>query len=260
MPRGVNAYDEARLQHRLWTPEVIRHKLVLWQPFHDVSRVTCGPSGVTAFRAGVGPDLTAEAGEEPACAGGRGLLFSRDTDMLSSERLFATNDWVIGLTMLATANALSIDGDGAYMGQYQVGADGRWFMGTRGESYGMFSWTPRLNITTSTPVLTDQYVMVGFTNASNFRYWLNGAAIDTRSAGGTGAPADRRMAYGRESVGSDRHLDGYFFEAIAGYGITESERQAYEGYVNWLLRTLTGQTTNLPADHPFRNRPPLIGD
>src|SRR5688572_1415854 len=39
MPRGVDRYDEARLQRRLWTPEHLRGKLFAWYDAQSIDTI-----------------------------------------------------------------------------------------------------------------------------------------------------------------------------------------------------------------------------
>src|SRR4051812_47429097 len=49
MPRGINAYDEARLQGRLWTPQAIQPALGCWLDAGDPSTITYA-AGVSSWR------------------------------------------------------------------------------------------------------------------------------------------------------------------------------------------------------------------
>jgi len=62
---------------------------------------------------------------------------------------------------------------------------------------------------------------------------------------------------GNDTAAIDSGLFGNVAEAmIFSYALNLSQQQTIEGY----LAHKWGLTANLPAAHPFKNRPPLIGD
>jgi hypothetical protein len=62
---------------------------------------------------------------------------------------------------------------------------------------------------------------------------------------------------GNDTAAVDSGLFGNVAETgILPFAVTLKEEQQLAGYILWRW----GLTANLPAAHPFKNRPPLIGD
>jgi hypothetical protein len=62
---------------------------------------------------------------------------------------------------------------------------------------------------------------------------------------------------GNDAAGIDSGLFGNVAETgILPFAVTLKEEQQLAGYFMWKW----GLVANLPAEHPFKNRPPLIGD
>jgi hypothetical protein len=94
--------------------------------------------------------------------------------------------------------------------------------------------------------------MNGLDSGSFFR---NGLSDGTYSAtqGQPGGSASIGHIGGQ--VGGSQYYDGTFFEIVwMSSAMTDPQRQALEGYLSWKWNI------TLAADHPFANRPPLIGD
>jgi len=67
----------------------------------------------------------------------------------------------------------------------------------------------------------------------------------------------KRGPLGNDTSASDSGLFGNVAETgILPFAVTLKEEQQLAGYILWRW----GLTGLLPAAHPFRNRPPLIGD
>jgi hypothetical protein len=95
--------------------------------------------------------------------------------------------------------------------------------------------------------------------------WGNGAVDGAVSGAWT---MRTNLGTGNYDVGSDASFNRFtnwrIREAIIFTGITLNSafRQRMEGYMAWRAASFGDLTAldNLPASHPFRNRPPLIGN
>jgi hypothetical protein len=95
--------------------------------------------------------------------------------------------------------------------------------------------------------------------------WGNGVVDGTVSGTWT---QRANLGSGNFDIGSgvrfNRWTNWRIREAIIFTGITLNSafRQVMEGYMAWRAASFGDMTAlnNLPAAHPYRNRPPLIGD
>ncbi len=261
MPRGVSRYDEAALQRRLWTPAVLRPDA--WFDASDLSTITATTNGITQWsdKSGNGRHKT---------DAGYGCRADLTVDPDSGNTVASFVDQV-------RSNSTRIDD---YRGDIlEMSADlsirtaylrlrrksnpllaGSNFIFT---SRSSFHWHGPGASSTSTAI-ADGNASPNWTNGSNFR---NGQAI-TVTAQGAG-PIGQWSIYSFlcagvvlvQGIGNDRNLYhgsvGDYAEIIL-YATAHStrERQLHEGYLAWK----SNSAPDLPASHPFANRPPLLGD
>jgi hypothetical protein len=267
MPRGINAYDEARLQGRLWTPALERP--ALWLDAADLSTISV-VTGVSEWRdkSGNARNVSqATTTSQPSITTFNGL---------NALNFDGTNDFLGNTTTGITS--------GTYTGQFNV-----FYVATRVGSVGgavlvdrssnligsslfnqiggiFYISSDGMNVSSNTTVNTSTFN--AFQNAGNIvshqhvsgsrdNFWLNGTAqsvINGTASNITGSAGFRVGA--REGSGLSP-WSGLIMEIIVSLNnLTTTNRQQIEGYLAWKW----GLTANLPAAHPFKNRPPLIGD
>ena len=87
-------------------------------------------------------------------------------------------------------------------------------------------------------------------------HWTNGVQDMTNLAGGTSGTTSNTDSFGG-SVFSSTPNGTKLGQIIVIHGkLTRQEREALEGFLTWKW---WGSVNPLPAGHPFKNRPPLIG-
>jgi hypothetical protein len=268
MPRGVSALDEARLQGRLWTPSVLIPSL--WFDAADISTTIISGSTVTQWndKSGnnrnitvvgsapsialsslnalntvafdnrtvtqvleanysySGADITIVSLARSVRAGGR-TNFSRLWSMNATGQAdFATASGLLMLYGVGTANNASMFRNFAVIAQSPTNTDGQWafHVGTKSGGSGTFSSNGQARTTGAT---------------SNTPFGFN------------------QFRFGNDTNQSDSGLFGNIAEAFMfPYAATQKDEWLITGY----LAHKWGLTANLPASHPFANRPPLIGD
>jgi hypothetical protein len=276
MPRGVNVYDEARLQGRLWTPAVARP--ALWLDSFDLSSIRT-VTGVSEWRDKSGnsrhftqsdtarqPSLNYSLGPNPS------ILWDGSNDSL--QRIAESWAFVYPVSFFVSLRAVSWTN--AYNSPFEfyteagpATAGWSYFVKSNGKSacytndtagtQRNYDGTGALTFSTGTTNVLCGTIGNGFINT-----WGNGVVDGTVSGTWT-----QRTNLGTLSVdiGSgvkfNRFTNWRIYEAVIFTGSTLSNafRQSMEGYMAWRAAAF-GDTTgirNLPASHPFRNRPPLIG-
>jgi hypothetical protein len=260
MPRGFNDYDSAAIQGRLWTPGVLRPDA--WFDASDLSTITNTADGVSAWadKSGNGrtmsrvsttyrPALRIEnrnglsaiefADKTPA----GGLDFRCDRMQMSA----SINVRSAYVAMTRSANPISNGSNFIFT------ADGEF--GGGGDSYDWHG-------SNTDDVFADAtFSSANWRNGSNFR---DGASITITSAGS--GPINTWACYSflcsgnmeTQGIGWDRLYHGSFgiYGEVFWFSTAHStrERRLIEGYLSWKWGI------RLAADHPFANRPPLIGD
>ena len=274
MPRGINRYDEAQLQNRLWTPVVL--PLTLWLDAADLSTLTVGASGVDAWRdkSGNARDATTTV-RRPAflanALNGRpavNFTAASATKLDTPDFSIAPNRQFCAFVVASTAGLLTnfrrlwtakgVNPDSLAAGStYAQG-----YMGS-GANAGTAMMIAGGSGTTA-PVVT------GLGNTAPFlltgAFGTAGAAANenTVSANGgarqsltaqSGALSTTGIRIGSDTgTASTSSWNSWIAEIIFTGAIDFPALQKIEGYLAWKW----GITLN-PA-HPFVNRPPLIGD
>ena len=249
MPRGVSLVDEARLQGRLWTPA--QWRTAVWFDAADLSTVTTVGNGVTEWRdkSGFGRHVTV-----PQVANSPTLRPNVQNGLPAIDWGAAINN--LGLRNLAVSNfnptryliVAHYEGPNPFNG----------FAGL--VSHTPFGAVADLLITSSSSIVwyTGTYFHNGTPTATN-------VALPTISqpfvlASNFAQGSNRTGLF----VGNDRFFTGLsrgwrgkIMEVVGiDFVWSGAERARAEGYAAWKW----GLTANLPATHPFKNRPPLIGD
>jgi hypothetical protein len=267
MPRGVSPVDEARLQGRLWTPALVLP--AVWLDAADLSTITIA-TGVSEWRdkSGNGANATqATASARPAYSetgffGLPGITFDGSDDQLniSTTRMRNTTHgvfWVFVRRGAGTGDvykpSVAVLTGGLDRGALHyvknsnnLGASYPYFGGPINNNYDLSSGTAYNNTTAQ--------VMAFQSNVTGWGVWRNGSLEGTTN--GIAAPNTTNTGFILASQsGLNRKSNITMTEFILVENIG-SRRQPIEGY----LAHKWGLTANLPAAHPFKNRPPLIGD
>jgi hypothetical protein len=261
MPRGVNAYDEAKLQGRLWSPELAGPSL--WFDAADLSTIATISGAVSEWRdkSGFGRHVSQTTGvSRPAytAAGLNGLgvlTFDGVNDsLIQVSYAFPT---VYSIYAVGRSSATSY----SRLLSVSSGADIFGFMGTgpTGSQYATFfgngvAWN---DITSNTPtqsIASTSIIGVVKANAVGGAIpYVNGIAQNAKN--GTTATASG-FILGTTSSNQQYWL-GIMAEIIMIPALSDNpQRQQIEGY----LAHKWGMKGQLPASHPYINSPPLIGD
>lgn len=265
MPRGINPIDEARLQRRLWNPLVLRP--ALWFDAADISTITLSGSNVTQWndKSGNGRNMTVGVNSPTiANASLNGLNTVAFDNRTVTQTLIGTYNYS-GTDITLAAVALSTRGSGTTANPriWSLNSTGNLdYQNTQGMLMGYaasnFALLYRNNAiaaqsTVSTNALWSFHV--GTKSGGNATISSNG---ESRATGTTSTAA---FGFNEFRIGGATTGDGGLFGNIAEalmlpYAVTISEQQQIEGYLAWKW----GLRSNLPANHPFINRPPEIGD
>jgi len=267
MPRGVDPYDHAKLQGHLWTPAIERPD-AWWVVAPGSVQTASGAVSQLNDLTGNGRHMTqGTAGSRftySDTGGPRGQAIMTGTGKSMSASV-ASSTFTAGLTLIsvwrkigsATAfNAAPLTrgfgnkpGPVDYYDASRYGGNGTaaFDATTTADNLGTSSLFTVFNIlsqvVTASPFVLNEYVNGVLRKNYTFSatYGDAGSAIylATRADGGTTANMD--------------FIEGYVFQSI-----TTAGRQRVEGYLSW-KHWPSGQRP-LGGAHPFRDRPPLIGD
>ena len=268
MPRGVSPVDEARLQGRLWTPALVLP--AVWLDAADLSTITIA-TGVSEWRdkSGNGSHATqATAANQPVYSqtgffGLPGITFDGSNDQLdiSTTRMQNTTHgvfWVFIRRGAGTGDAykpsVGVLSSGTDRGALHyvknsnnLGASYPYFGGPSNISYDLSSGTAYNN--------TAAQAMAFQSNVTGWGVWRNGSLEQTTNSIAAPNATNTGFILASQS-GPNRKSNITMTEFILLETTDNRRRQTVEGY----LAHKWGLVANLPAAHPFKNRPPLIGD
>lgn len=258
MPRGLNPYDDAQLQRRLWTPDlgIIRRGLNLdaqkrvtvvsgavsqWDDSEGLWSFTQSNSGIRPVYQATGWNNTPAIGFTAAA---QRLVGSASFSPLSTVAAF-TAFTVINQTATGWFWEHGPLSPSARTGLVIIGADLLAVInaGTTGTT-----------LATSTKYIISWRFDGGASTKSILR--VNGALA---ASGGITATATTSTGALFVGFGADPNtFKGNMRDLIIlPYAATDRQIELMEGYLFWK----NGRLVEIPlASHPFRNRPPLIGD
>ena len=269
MPRGFNTYDEARLQGRLWTPA---GNADLWLDSSDPT-VFSFVTGVSEWR-----DKSSKGRNgTQATVANQPTVISGALNGLSLVRFDGVNDTIIvnfgaelrvrnfshtWLMIRRGAGTGDIykpaiacwDAGGADIGCYHYIKNSNLF----GASYPHFPAFGNYDLSTGTAYANAVPVIMTFSaEGSVWRIMRNGVQEGSGTISSTNTAIDGIIIGGQFSP--SRYSQNDYGDVVSFIGSTtqnDHQQKVAEGYLahKWSL------TANLPASHPFRNRPPLIGD
>jgi hypothetical protein len=260
MPRGFSDYDSAVIQGRLWTPDVLRPDA--WLDVSDLSTIqyATGISQITD-KSGRGNNVTqSTTGYQPTLLTNRlnGLpvaKFDGTDDALSFASGFM-NAWTeVSFVWVMFGTGGSNNGNfgpatfstGLELIYANVISKPTLFRINNSERVGSGLYSTSETSPTISSIAAD---------ASSTGAWNGGAAVSMTSSAGIAA-----LNYnGVYNIGKYNGVSG--FAANMAFGewlifnsfLSQRDRQMTEGYLSWKWGI------RLAADHPYANRPPLIGD
>jgi hypothetical protein len=256
MPRGVSPLDEARLQGRLWSPALLRP--ALWLDAADLSTISIATDGVEQWR-----DKSGNAVHATQATSAQRLTYDA-TGFNGLPCLSAAGANVMVLpTLPLTSGGVVFYGFSVNDTGYGVVANnsGHWDrFGGDGRSYPGLLRSVRLEALALSMPTTGRHIMCYIANpASEYTIRRNGAQIHTSGSftfenniAGLGAGHNIAAA----GTGGTALIGSIVEIAVVPGIMSLADIQRVEGY----LANKWGLDANLPANHPFRNRPPLIGD
>jgi hypothetical protein len=260
MPRGINIYDEARLQGRLLTPRLLAQrlcsKLFFWW---SADFLTLDTNSLVEGA----EDLTGQGRN-----GAQGTATARLT-YFPSDRMFGGRP-AYGMT--ANAAALSFLGDSATRTVFQYfvscyykdGVDNSFdqnsYVISGAGSFGSF----RLQGTSATAGWTALITNRTFYNTGDPFPTKNGFAASQTVLPLPASVIQTRAALGRSQAtrvgGGDTNnqawIGGFRHVVACNQVLADFESALMEGVIAWD----DGTQSRLIGTHPFANRPPLIGD
>jgi len=269
--RGVNRYDEAQFQQRLWSPAVLRPSL--WMDAADLSTLTLNSSSlVTEWRdkSGFNRHATTTGETITYLPGGFSglpcLQFAANNARMriASAPIFASGNSEIGLFVVIrptyAANGLT------YSAVFANYSDGNFEFNTGSLTaapyiipYGLYNGA-EVNLSNDSYTANFRQIIATTRTNSSFTGFRNGYEQNT--------VANTQSVYvggGTQSVwaiNSNTAASGNFESNAQDYceiiainaNVSYNDRTAIEGYLAWKwdLRT------SLAPNHPYINRPPLI--
>lgn len=276
MPRGVNGYDEARLQRRLWTPTALGPlDIPFWFDADDPRTLTVASGVVSSWvnKGGFSVSVTNSGSAQPAYTpnglNGRPVLaFDGSNDCLLSTNVFmpASNSLVFlavvshdtgsNYRCIFGANTGAVSGyafgfilAGA-AGDFQAGDLASW-----GHGYGSGS-TPQSGQNGSGLVAGGGFHLLRVELGTNSSTRIDGSSVTARvTQNSTSASTFLSFAIGNENIAGSAPWPGKIAEIIILDDLPVAVADKAEGYLAWKY----GLIGNLDRSHPYKNRPPLIG-
>lgn len=260
MPRGINQYDEAFLQGRLWQPNVLNP--VFWYDASDLSTIQTVSNGVSVWR-DKSPNQIHLAQSDSAR---RPTLTI--TENLPSVVYDGSNDQMQGTSITAMFNQpqtyLYLVSSTRFSTDYNTFFDS-WTSTLGGVAHfiksnnrsAAYIGNANYDGTGAATYAVNEVFLYACTHGSGiFTSWKNG--VVDRS--GTNTPTQSNLAGNPFYLGAgplfNRWTPWTIREAICVASLANYDRQRLEGAMLWKR----GLQTLLPASHPFANRPPLIGE
>lgn len=262
MPRGRNDYEQAKQGGRLWTPSVWTgdQKLAAWWDFSDYSQaitVVSGNLSSIADKSGKGNTLTqTTSGNRPpwSAAGWVDKSVPSIVPTGSQSLNFTTVLTYSGGSGLSASAIAYHSGSGVqslFSVLAGVSAPLLRFNAGKAELLRNFSASLLTSAAGSCPAGAN---IIGCDTATNYcAVWTNGTLITNSTNPGFTTAVNCLLV----DNGTAFFTGGPFGEIIFGLiKWTNKEHQLVDGYLAWKWN----QVGLLVASHPFKKRPPLIGD
>src|SRR5215207_1737321 len=276
MPRGIDRYDETRIQGRLWTPRAFRP--ALWFDAADLATIVCNAFGVSQWsdKSGFARHATQSvSGAYPTfVASGISRLPSVQftapavTSNPSAPHLVLPNMSGFGFSAAEVYTVFVRNADptpnegtaGSAFGSSTAQSDGGEHEPyTDGNVYIATFSANRKSAGDPAPSFTSPRIVRVRSAASDWQYWVDGTLVFSTASNTFSLPTTPFIGRSIRTISSlYYYFDGQIAEmVIFGTTLSASERLKVEGYLAWKWPSLVA---NLPASNPFKSRPPLIGD
>lgn len=263
MPRGLNPYDEAGLQGRLWTPNVLRP--ALWFDAADLSTLTLVSGDASEWRDKSGNGRHASQGTaalQPSYNATTlnskpGITFDGTLKFLTSVAIsdIIFNNSYSAFTVGRANSASSNDGSG-YLNSGFWGDSGGFISNyfRSANLIGAYNWDGGNRVATQAYTFGTNLIAGLELSGGSIRLRQNGGNEIATASGNTSLTSGV-LRIGKVFRDSDPNFNGVVSEVIFSKGhVSTADRQRIEGYLAWKWGI------RLDARHPFVNRPPLIGD
>lgn len=259
MPRGVDLYDEAQLQGRLWSPLIFGRDVSLLLRTRPLANFRGNALSTWMDESGRGNNATSVVAPSIAIVNGNPCLNFTGTQSMTANGLL-TNGlvengnphtivilaaatvgtvWTIGVATTAVPLYPLIDvSGGQWRYTYRDSVVIRYqATGTFGTGLSMLTSVVGAGLAVSLRRNTEQ--------------WSTGSLVTTDYS------AYNDVSIGRRS-GATNLLSGQIYAiCYVARELSPTEIESLHGFLAWDCGL---QSVVLPASHPFRNRPPLIGD
>lgn len=258
MPRGVSRYDEAQLQGRLWTPRLIPSLIAWW----DANQGITAPSGLVTQWVDVVSGIPATASttqptfSTTARNGRPGLIFPGGKYLTFTP----TSAFPVGaapgtITVSGYANTTGNANNGVF--SYGAGANLNWrALGLASNSNNVYISFYGSDLSTSPVWAGLDHLVIWTINGTASGVSADGAVFSYTSS--TPNTTLAQGAIGRYNFGGQGTFSGTVQQVVLfSSALTFVEMQKLQG---WESHYNGKAGLNLAASHPFRNRPPLIGD
>lgn len=259
MPRGTSIYDEAYLQERLWLPTNIA-SLAGWWDASEPATMTFA-TGISQWNSKVGSAYVAQAtgSAQPTLnattrTGAPGVNFSGAQYLIYSGAPSGFNAGTTAMTV-------------AVSGTTTVGTlNDAFFYGSTSAGQARIIASNNSGIALVSVYSGDLATGVTWNNNSRVvtGRWPSGTSITMQSSVGgtdgstsvTAASVGAALAIGSDTAGSFK-FSGFIHDILFfNEALSTADVRRVEGYCAWKANT----QGNLTGNHPFKNRPPMIGD
>lgn len=258
MPRGTSIYDEAYLQERLWFPTNIA-SLAGWWDASDPTTMTFS-TGISQWNSKVGSAYVAQAtgAAQPTLnattrTGAPGVNFSGAQNLTYSGAPSGFNTGTSAMTAVVSGTSFSGSlTDAFFYGSASAGRARILAVNSNNVLVSVYSG----DLATGVAWLNTGRVVTG--------RWPSGTSVTMQSSvsgtdgslGVTAGSVGAALAFGSDVAGSYKftgiiHDVMFFNEALS-----TADVRRVEGYLAWKANT----QGNLTGTHPYKNRPPMIGD
>jgi hypothetical protein len=266
MPRGVSISDEARLQGRLWSPILVQP--AVWLDASDISTISVA-TGVSEWRDKSGNARHVSQGasaRQPSIATFNGLNavnFDGVNDVLDNATSITSGTYTGSFNTFYVATRNSVGGGTILterttypLGSVMFGsAAGVNYISSNGidiKSNHTISNTSYNTLSTAGAIAVHEHFP-----AVRDNFWLNGQSQTVLLGTATNITGTGGLRIGGREAVVGFYWSGLIMEVIVTLTpLTTIQRQQIEGSLAWKW----GLQNTLIASHPFRNRPPLIGD
>jgi len=258
MPRGISRYDEARLQGQLLTPEICAARLRGYLRFwYNADHLTLDGSGLVE----AAKDLTGRGNDGSQTTAANRLDYYPEDPMHACRASFGSSSSSGKRHLYAGIYSVNEDDDLLMSVNYKDGVDTTFdayshfvggsglygyprIMGTQGNANLWNTWTFTTVVAKNGKTSTSNTILPLPTSVCRFPAAEDFTDVECSFFSSSGANSHRVL------IGTCRNA------VLANTSLGDDKRQLIEGVMAWD----SGIAADLVEDHPFVNRPPLIGD